>query len=247
MIVLPTFVALLLALLGAGLVAFLGQGTLTGALAGLFVAFLAILGLGSGALPPLAVFVLGAGALTRLGRSAKEAAGLAEQNRGRRGAVHVAAKLGLPALLGLAGLLDRSHPSHGELLRLAYTSALAGAFADTAATEVGPLVRGPAFALRGAALERVPHGTPGAMSTAGLVAAALGALATTAAASITSLIPPAALPLSAGAGFGAAILESLIAPTALGRALGHHGRNAAISVLAAGAACGTWVLNGRRM
>src|SRR5882762_2448877 len=105
-----TAAALALAAAGAAVVAGTGQGTRTGAVAGFGVAVVSILGLGSGALLPLAIFVLGAGALTRLGRPAKQAAGAAEANRGRRGGWHVAAKLGIPALLGVAGIMGHRGP-----------------------------------------------------------------------------------------------------------------------------------------
>src|SRR5258705_4031 len=91
----------LLALGGAILILVTRQGTLSGALAGFAVALLAALGLGAGALLPLAIFVLGSGLLTRIGRARKERLGAAEGNRGRRGPAHVAAKLSLPALAAL--------------------------------------------------------------------------------------------------------------------------------------------------
>jgi uncharacterized membrane protein len=224
-----TWIALALGLAGALFVARSGQGTVRGAFAGLVVAAAAILGLGPGALAPLAVFVLGAGALTRLGRERKERMGTAEGNRGRRDSRHVAAKLGLPALLGLAALATRDR----EWLQLAYAGSLAGALADTAATEVGPLARGPAAALAGARLKRAAHGDAGAMSAAGLAAAALGSAAVAAGAAISGLVAPAAIPVLAAAGLAATVVESLVAGSGRGRALGHFGRNALVSVAAA--------------
>jgi uncharacterized membrane protein len=224
-----TWIALVLSLAGAAFVARSGQGTIRGALAGLGVAAAAILGLGPGALAPLALFVLGAGALTRLGRERKERMGTAEGNRGRRDSRHVAAKLGLPALLGVAALAT----SEREWLRLAYAGSLAGALADTAATEVGPLARGPAAALAGTRLRRAEHGAAGAMSAAGLAAGACGSAVVAAGASLSGLVTPAAIPVIAGAGLVATVVESLIAGTRAGSALGHFGRNALVSVVAA--------------
>lgn len=230
-----TVVSLALATVGAAVVIATGQGTRTGAAAGLLVAIICIVGLGPGALLPLAIFVLGAGALTRLGRTAKQAAGAAESNRGRRGGRHVAAKLGIPALLGIAGILGHAGPP----LAFAYAAALAAAFADTSATEIGPLGGGFAFELRAGRLRRVPHGTPGGMSIAGLAASATGAIAVAWGSSLSGLIGGSAAPgIVAAAGVGASLLESLIAATPLGRPLGHFGRNAVVSVVAS--AIGYW-------
>jgi len=228
-------VALALATVGAAVVRMTGQGTRTGALAGLAVAFVSIIGLGPGTLLPLAIFVLGARALTRLGRNEKRAASAAEANQGRRGGWHVVAKLGIPALLGVAGILGQGGPP----LAFAYAAALAGAFADTSATEIGPLGGGFAFELRAGRLRRVPHGTPGGMSLAGLAAAAVGAAAVTWGSVLSGLIGFTGAPgIVFAAGFGASLLESVIAATPLGRLLGHFGRNAFVSVVAS--AVGYW-------
>jgi uncharacterized membrane protein len=231
----PAAAALALAAAGAAIVVATGQGTRTGAIAGLGVAVLSILGLGPGALLPLAIFVLGAGALTRLGRSTKQAAGAAEANQGRRGGWHVAAKLGLPALLGIAGILGHGSPP----LAFAYAAALAGALADTSGTEIGPLGGGSAFGLRGGRLRQISHGTPGAVSAAGLAGSAAGAVAVAWGSTLSGLIGGSAAPGIVGAvGFGASLLESAIAATPPGRWLGHFGRNAMVSVIAG--AAGYW-------
>lgn len=231
----PTAIALVLAAGGAAIVAVTGQGTRVSALAGFAVAVCAILGLGPGALPPLALFVLGGGGLTRLGRAVKADAGAAEGNSGRRGVSHVVAKLGIPAVLGLAGLLIGRSPT----LSLGYVSALAGALADTSGTEIGPLGRGAAFRVQGFTIARVPHGTPGGVSAVGISAALLGAVLVAVGAAVSGLIAgPWACAVAAAAGFGAAVVESITAATPLGRALGHFGRNAMVSVLATAAGLG---------
>jgi uncharacterized membrane protein len=240
----PTTIALGLACAGAGIVATTGQGTWRGALAGLVVAFLAILGLGPGALLPLGIFVLGSGALTRLGRARKEAAGAAEAHRGRRGIANVGAKLGLPALLGAAGLLVDPASGAAELFRAMYSAALAAAFADTAATEVGPIARGPAWALRGLRPSRVEHGTPGGVSLAGIATSIVAAALVGWAASRSELIPAALWPLTASSGVVATWLESALAGTALGRSLGHHGRNACLSAVAVSLGGLAWIVVG---
>ena len=222
--------ALALATLGAAVVAWSGQGTRAGAAAGLVVAALSILGLGAGTLLPLAVFVLGSGALTRLGRGRKETLGAAESNRGRRDARHVAAKLGLPAGLGMAAMAGVAP----EMLSVAYAAAIAGAFADTAATEVGPVVGGPVFGWRGARAVRLHHGDPGGVSAGGCAASALASAAVAASAAGTGLLESAAsMGIAAGAGLAASLIESAVAGTAAGGLLGHFGRNVLVSVVAA--------------
>jgi uncharacterized protein (TIGR00297 family) len=220
------------ALGGAMIVALTGQGTRAGALAGLVVAWLAIIGLGPGALPPLAIFVLGSGALTRVGRTRKAALGAAEENRGKRGVRNVAAKLGLPALVGAAGIF---RPDYYPLA-LAYAASIAAAMADTAATEVGPLAGGRVVRFRGLHLERASHGSVGGMSLAGLGAAACGALLIGWSSSASGLLPGGAEQKAALCGFAAALVESPISRTRLGIRLGHHGRNALVSIAAAGLA-----------
>lgn len=230
--------ALLLAVLGSAVVLVSRQGTPAGALAGLAVAALGILGLGPGTLLPLAVFVLGAGALTRLGRDAKERAGAAEAHQGRRGSIHVAAKLGVPLLLSVGGIV-----ANGEvetLLGIGFAASLCSAFADTAATEIGPLGHGHAVLLPGG--RRVPHGTPGAVSLAGLAAAAAGASACAGASVASGLIPAASWVHAAGAGLLTTLFESVLTRTSPGRRLGHHGRNAASSILSAALAWAAWSL-----
>jgi uncharacterized protein (TIGR00297 family) len=236
----PKLTALALALGGAAVVALTGQGTPWGALAGLAVATLAILGLGPGALLPLAIFVLGSGALTRIGRARKAALGAAEGNQGRRGVGNVAANLGLPALVGAFGMVrPDAYP-----LTLAYAASLAAAMADTAATEVGPLAGGPVVRFRGFRLERAEHGSVGGMSLAGVAAAACGASLIGWSAAATGLLPRGAeAGVAAASGFAAALVESLVSQTRFGVRLGHHGRNALVSIGAAGlavawAACG---------
>ncbi len=201
-------------------------------MAGFAVAALLTTGLGLAAFVPLAVFVLGSGALTRLGRETKTARGVGEANEGRRGVGHVAAKLALPACCGALGLARIGPP---ELPALVATAALCGAFADTAATEVGPLAGGEVYAFDGARIATLDHGASGGVSFAGIAAALLASASVAVAAWIPGLLRGVHAPaVAASAGFAASVAESAIARTALGMRLGHHGRNAAVSVLSAG-------------
>ncbi len=224
----------LLALAGAVLIVLTRQGTAAGALAGFAVALLAALGLGAPALLPLAIFVLGSGILTRLGRDRKERMGAAEADQGRRGVAHVAAKLSLPAVASALALFGAAP---GRALALVYVASLAGAFADTAATELGPVMGGAAFGFRGGRITAVLHGTPGGMSIAGFATAAAAACAVAGGAWSVGLLDstPAAC-IAAGAGFLASALESLLAGTPWGSRVGHFGRNVFLSLASAGLA-----------
>jgi uncharacterized membrane protein len=224
-----TLLALALAACGALFVAIAGQSSIAGAVAGMAVATASILGLGPGALAPLALFVLGGGALTRMGAARKRALAMAEPNEGRRGLRNVAAKLALPALVAVVAGATGS----ANVLSLAFATALAGAMADTAGTELGPLGGGAAFGFGGAGIVRLEHGTAGAVSAAGLAATMGGGAAVAAAALAAGVIPGivAALLVAFG-GFAAALLESLVAGTPFGRGIGHFGRNLFVSAVA---------------
>ncbi|HLQ66092.1 MAG TPA: DUF92 domain-containing protein [Candidatus Limnocylindrales bacterium] len=223
------------ALGGSAIVLVTRQGTPGAALLGFAVAILMVLGFGPHAMAPVALFVLGSGLLTRLGRGSKERQRAAEHDRGRRRAVHVAAKLGVPALLGLAAALA---PAIRGAAGTGAAAALAGAFADTAATEVGPVAGGPVVRLQGGRWTRAAHGEPGGVSAAGLAAGAAAALVAAALACAVGIGVTAGAPFVAfGAGFGAMVAESLVAGTRAGRRLGHFGRNVLVSALAAAAGC----------
>jgi len=230
-----TIVALALAACGAAIVVMTRQSSVRGAVSGMAVAAISILGLGPGTLAPLAVFVLGGGALTRLGGGRKRAMAVAEPNAGTRGARHVAAKLAIPAIVAIVAWAGAGEGSTGlaSKLSIAFAAALAGALADTAGTEVGPLGRGPAFGLRRNGFVRLDHGSVGAMSAAGLAATAAGSAAVAGTEMASGLIDGIRLgALVAVAGFGAAVLESLIANSTMGRRLGHFGRNVFVSAAA---------------
>lgn len=226
---------LLLAAAGAAVVLVTRQGTAGAALLGFAVALALVLGFGPGVLAPVALFVLGSGALTRAGRARKERLRAAQVDRGRRSAAHVAAKLGVPALLGIVAA---AAPGMAPVLGGGAAAALAAAFADTSATEIGPLAGGAVFRLGGGRVARAAHGAPGGVSAAGLIAGAVAALAIGALARAVRLGPATGAPFAAaGAGFGATLVESAVAGTAAGRRAGGIGRNLFLSALAAAAGC----------
>lgn len=219
-----------LALAGALVVWGTGQGTRGAALVGFAAAASMVLGFGSGVMAPVAFLVLGGGFLTRLGRDRKERARAAEPNHGRRGMGNVVAKLGLPAMLGLAAATGAER----HLLGVALIAALAGALADTAATETGPLAGGPVLRLEGMRLKRAVHGEPGGVSLAGVVAAVAAAAATAVVGAWAGVpIRRGDAAVAATCGVVAMLAESAVAGTRIGKRIGHFGRNVFVTTLAA--------------
>jgi uncharacterized protein (TIGR00297 family) len=171
-----TQIALLISLALAFLVWLARAATPMAAVAGgLFTAVLMLAPLGAqpggpyrSALPPLlALFLLTWGA-TRFGRSKKQRLGVAEDKRGRN-AAQVAANLGVAGLGAAAALsLPRS------LCAVMVVAALAEATADTLASELGEVLGGSPFMVTN--LRRVSPGSDGAVSVAGTLAGASGAV-----------------------------------------------------------------------
>lgn len=120
----------------------------------------------------LAFLLAGLGA-TFWGFRAKGRQGLAEAHGGRRGAGEVLAKGGALLTLALQGLVLGS--GRGGVAGWAVVATLAAAWADTWGSEIGKLFGTKAFRIPGG--ERVPPGTPGAVSWAGLAASGVGAAA----------------------------------------------------------------------
>jgi uncharacterized protein (TIGR00297 family) len=184
---------------GAGLVA--RSGAIAGAVAG----FLVLAYGGWAAYALLWLFFVAATAATKWGFASKRDAGVAQVNRGRRGAAHVAANCLVPVAFLVLGA-----PA------AAFAGALAAALADTLATEVGTLFgRSPRSPL---SFERVAPGTPGAISRAGTAASFAGACAIALAAWLFGWAPRGVVLAVLAGGFLGAMSESLLAD--LGRRFG---------------------------
>ena len=184
---------------GAGLV------SRSGAVAGAIAGFLVLAYGGWGAYALLWLFFGAATAATKWGYAAKRDAGVAQADRGRRGAAHVAANCLVPVAFLVVGA-----PA------AAFAGALAAALADTLGTEVGTLFgRNPRSPL---SLERVDPGTPGAVSRAGTAAALAGACAIALAAWIFGWAPRGVVLAVLAGGFLGALAESVLAD--LGRRVG---------------------------
>jgi uncharacterized protein (TIGR00297 family) len=111
------------------------------------------------------LFAFGGSVLSKVGLQRKQALGAAEAREGKRGVSNVAANLLVPGLCCLAYPI---YGGNGALL-LAFAGALAAAFADTASSELGALSRAEPKLIT--TFEPVPHGTNGAVSLLGFVAA----------------------------------------------------------------------------
>jgi uncharacterized protein (TIGR00297 family) len=170
------------------------SGAVAGALAGLLV----LAAGGWGAYAVLWAFFLAGTLATKLGYSRKARAGVAQADRGRRGAAHVAANVGLPAALLLLGVRP-----------VAFVAALAAALADTLGTELGSLFGRRPFSLLSLSRRRV--GDPGAVSLPGIVGGAAGAALIGAVGVFSGVITApalAAIAVVAAAGLAGSLAES---------------------------------------
>ncbi len=172
------------------------SGAVAGALAGTVV----LAAGGWGAYGVLWCFFAVGTIASKLGYREKERRGTAQARQGRRGAEHVVAN----CLVGaLAALLSPFQAAWG----LVFTACFAAALADTLGTEFGSLSGKRAFSPLGGA--ELPVGTPGAVSWAGLAAAAAGAALIGVAGWLVGLVTPGTAGIAAFAGFAGALVESV--------------------------------------
>ena len=177
----------------------------SGAVAGAIAGFLVLAYGGWAAYALLWLFFAAATAATKWGYAAKRDVGVAQTNRGRRGAAHVAANCLVPVAFLVVGA-----PA------AAFAGALAAALADTLGTEVGTLFgRSPRSPLTFA---RLAPGTPGAISRAGTAASFAGASAIALAAWLFGWAPRGVVLAVLAGGFLGAMAESVLAD--LGRRFG---------------------------
>ncbi len=140
----------------------------SGALAAFAVGFFVF---GLGGLPfavPLLAFFLSSSLLSYIGRRRKALLGF-EAKGARRDAVQVLANGGVPALLAIGFAVSPDTRN----IALLFLASLAAVNADTWATEIGALFPGRPRLL--SSFKSVPHGTSGAVSLVGTLAALAGA------------------------------------------------------------------------
>jgi len=115
-----------------------------------------------------AFFVIGS-ACTKLGYRRKEAAKLAQENKGRRGARHALANAGVATACAAFAALT----PYPVLFALAFAGAFATAAADTSSSEIGQLIGRRTFLPTN--FRPVPRGTEGAVSLEGTLTGVLAA------------------------------------------------------------------------
>lgn len=193
---------------------------------------------GWGAYAVLWCFFLAGTIASRLGYGRKERMGTAQAKRGRRGVEHVAAN----CLLGT--LIAALSPFQAEW-GIAFAACFAAALADTLATEVGTLYGRRAFSPLGG--RELSVGTPGAVSSPGLLAAAAGAALIALVGALAGLVPAEAIWVVALSGFCGALAESVA--NDLGRRSGtrldHEFANALNTFIGAVVAIEIWASLGR--
>ncbi len=151
----------------------------------------------------LATFAV-ATAASRMGLRRKQALGIAEARGGRRGAANAIANTGVATAAGLMGVLT---PAHDWAL-VGFVAALTAGGSDTVASEIGK-----AWGRRTVLVttrQRVPPGTPGAMSLEGTIAGLAGASLLAGFAAATGLVGWSALPIIVGGTTAGALLESFL-------------------------------------
>jgi uncharacterized protein (TIGR00297 family) len=185
------------------------------------------------AMPSLLALFLLTFAATRFGRTKKEAAGVAEQRKGRR-ASQVAANLGVAGMLA-AGGTDGSFVSAAMLA--ACVAALAEAAADTVSSEMGQALGGKTMMITSGKV--VAPGTDGGVSVSGTLCGAI-------AAAVVVGVSPLGQDRRMAAGLLGAACAGLVFDSVLGATVerkgwvGNDWVNFASTVFAAG--MGWWVM-----
>ncbi|HSR67671.1 MAG TPA: DUF92 domain-containing protein [Acidobacteriota bacterium] len=189
---------------GAALLArVLGWVSTRGAVMGGVVALLIYTGAGRPAFLVLLSFVATGSIATRLGFAHKHKLAIAQGERGERGVSNVLAN----GSVALAAALISLWVDAPELLRAAFTAALATAALDTLSTEIGQwLGRRP---INPVTFRPVPVGTPGAVSLEGTLAGWMGAGLVASVAVFSGWLPWPALPVIWVAAVAAGFYESL--------------------------------------
>ncbi|MEQ8767402.1 MAG: DUF92 domain-containing protein [Planctomycetota bacterium] len=210
---------------------FLGLVSRSGAIGGAVLGTVIYASVGWQGFAVLFVFFAVGSALSKLGYRRKAALGVAQENRGRRGARHALANCLTSVVCAVI------YGWTGEPLWLiAYCAAFATALSDTTASEVGQLYGKHPFLPT--TLRRVPVGTEGAISVEGTLAGAVAAIGL----GFLSVVLLAPLDAMDGVwigcgGFAGMMLESILgASSPMFRRAGNEVMNFANTVIGAGVA-----------
>ena len=155
------------------------------------------------------LFFLWGSAITFVGIEQKEAAGIAEERSGMRGAGNVWGSALTATICALATLFSPSPIK--ELFILGYVSSFCTKLSDTTASEVGKAYGRTTYLIT--TLKSVPRGTEGAVSLEGTVAGIVGSIILAVIAWVINLISPLGVIWCVIAAFIATTIESLIGAT----------------------------------
>ena len=176
----------------------------SGVIAGFLVGFVIYAFLDwQGYLLLMAFFVLGSAA-TKLGYRKKEAAQLAQEDKGRRGARHALANAGVAT----ACAVFAATTDYPVLFALAFAGAFATAAADTASSEIGQLLGRRTYLVT--TFRPVPRGTEGAVSLEGTLAGILASLLIAALGAALGLFSWKGVPVVVFAAFVGTTFESIV-------------------------------------
>ena len=185
-----------------------GSVTLSGALGGIFIGTWIYSFMGARGFSILAFFFIFASLFTRWGYRVKVARGIAQTKGGRRTEREAFANGTMGALLASLVFFMGSFP-----YQAAFVATFATAFADTTATELGPLYGKSAFLIP--SFKKVSAGTPGAVSFVGTLSGIFAASCLTTFAFFLALIQKGDIPfVIVGSSIGF-LAESFLARTPL--------------------------------
>jgi len=163
-----------------------GAVSLSGVAGGFIVGLVILYCGGWGAFGILVMFFAMGSAATKLGYTSKAALGVAQEEKGRRGARHAFANCGAPAAAAVIYWAGQAAGwSNVEWAMAAFTGAFATALFDTVSSEIGQLYGRRPFLIT--TLKAVPVGTDGAVSLEGTAAGLAAAAAMAAAGALFGL------------------------------------------------------------
>jgi uncharacterized protein (TIGR00297 family) len=189
-----------------------GGVTLSGAAAGLAVAFALYYCAGANGFVVLVVVFALTWVATRIGYARKQQLGIAERRRGRRNAGQVLANIGVSGACAVLACLWKS-----DAAIVAGMASLAEAAADTVSSECGEAWSDTAYLVTG--FRVVPAGTDGAITFAGTLAGMVAAAIVAAAAAIANVLFARSAVLACAAGCAGMLIDSVLGATAERRGL----------------------------
>jgi uncharacterized protein (TIGR00297 family) len=193
---------------------------LSTAIAGWFIGFLALLFMGFRGFLLVLVYFVVVDLLARFTAQWKQAGQAAVRKAASHRIWNAVATLGIVIFLAFWGAIT----PHSDFFQVAMVAALATAFADSVAAELGQMYGGRPYLLP--SFRQVTAGTPGAVSVAGTIFGFLAALVFGVLAQILQLLPsPVFIGVVAVAGFIGITWESAFSPSLLRRGFSAHTLN----------------------